>query len=91
MKIQVVRSDGDTKILNLVGTIKAGEPGANGQGTLLVEETGTTHFFSAEDGSYNGWEMEVRGTESGMSRTDMMRFIDAVEKEREIHQSGKAE
>lgn len=85
MKIQVVRIDGQIETLNLIGTIRTEEPAPNGQSSLLIESTGTTHFFRAEDGAYDGWGMEVAETDGGLNEEDMLKFINAVEKDREIH------
>lgn len=89
MKIQVVRCDGEVETLTLLGTVKVGEPVDGGQGTLLVEETGTTHFFRAEDGAYDGWGMEVGESEGVLNVADTLRFIDALEESREQHASKK--
>lgn len=90
MKIQVVRCDGQAETLNLIGTIQAIEAAPGGQGHLLIESTGTSHFFQSEDGAYDGWGMEVSDEEGKLTEADMAKLIDAVEKDREIHQPGKA-
>jgi hypothetical protein len=89
MKIQVMRCDGRTETLTLIGTIRAGEAAPNGQGSLLIESTGTTHFFRAEDGAYDGWGIEVAEIDGGLNKEDMLKFINAVEKDREIHNTGE--
>jgi len=82
MKIQVVRCDGRIETLQLVGTVQAGEPSPNGQGSLAVEATGMTHFFRAEDGAYDGWGMDV--SEANLPQGDVIAFIEAVDRDREI-------
>lgn len=90
MKIQVVCCDGQTETLNLIGTIHVFEASPGGQGHLLIESTGTSHFFRAEDGAYDGWGMEVSDTDGNLSEDDLVKLIDAVEKDRTIHQPREA-
>jgi hypothetical protein len=89
MKIQVVRCDGRAEILDLLGTLKVTEPAPDGQGTLMVEETGTIYFFRSGDGCYDGWGQDMVGLE--LSEQDAVKFVDAVEKQRTILDSGKVE
>ena len=87
MKIQVVREDGNTETLELIGTLHALEPTSGAQGGLLIDSTGTTHFFRAEDGVYDGWGMEVG---EGMDEADVRTLIEAVERNREVHRRDEA-
>jgi hypothetical protein len=90
MKIQVMRCDGQIETLNLVGRVHAFEASPGGQGHLLIESTGTSYFFRAEDGAYDGWGMEMHEAGEQLDEADVAKFIEAVEKDREIHQPGKA-
>ena len=87
MKLQVVRCDGDTETLDLVGTLHAIDPIPAGQGALLVDASGVTHFFRAEDGAYDGWGMEVGGD---LNEVDVHAFVEAVERDRMIHHRTEA-
>lgn len=89
MRIQVVRCDGRTETINLIGKVLANESAPGEQGSLFIEATGTTYFFRAEDGAYDGWSMNVSDAEGKLSEEDLAKLIDAVEKDREIHQIGK--
>jgi len=89
VKIQVMRCDGRAEILDLVGTVRAGEPAPGGQGTLLIETTGTIHFFRGGDGCYDGWAQDCEELELGAK--DAEQFVAAVEKQRTILDSGKVE
>jgi hypothetical protein len=91
MKIQVVRCDGRHETIHLIGTITVGEPALNGQGFLRIEETGTTHYFRAEDGAYDGWGMEISETGGELDLNDVAQFVSAVEKCREIHETREGE
>jgi hypothetical protein len=90
MKIQVMRTDGQVETLNLIGRVQVIESAPGGQGHLLIESTGTSHFFRAEDGAYDGWGMDVSDEDGALSEKDAAEFIKAVEKDRKIHQPGKA-
>jgi hypothetical protein len=87
MKIQVVRSDGRLEVLNLIGTIRVTEPAPGGLASLLLESTGTIHFFCGEDGTYEGWGMEV--SDLGFTPSDAAAFANEVEKHRTIYGSGE--
>lgn len=89
MKVLVMRCDGQTETLNLIGTIQVAEPSPSGQGSLLIESTGTTHFFCAVDGAYDGWGMEVTEIEDHLDEKGILAFIEAVEKDRKIHEVEK--
>jgi len=90
MKIQVVRCDGQTETLNLIGTVHVIEGAPEGLGSLLIESTGTSHFFRAEDGAYDGWGMDVSDNDGDLNEDDIVKLIDAVELDREIHQPREA-
>jgi hypothetical protein len=90
MKIQVVRCDGQTETLNLIGKVSVIEAAPGGQGHLVVESTGTSHFFRTEDGTYDGWGMDVSDAGGNLNEDDMVKLIDAVELDREIHQPREA-
>jgi hypothetical protein len=77
MKIQVMRCDGNTETLELTGTLHV-----EGDGGLVDDATGKTHFFRAEDGAYDGWGIQV---DDDLNEEDVRKVVDAVEQERKIH------
>jgi hypothetical protein len=93
MKIQVVRTDGQIEVINLVGEITACEPGSEleyprNQSPLKVHATGMEYFFR-EDGKYDGWGMACAtpcdGIPDGSSvPEEAMGLIQAIENDREI-------
>lgn len=89
MKIQVVREDGNIETIHLIGTIKINENNDDGQATLTIESTGTSHFFRAVDGAYDGWGMEVAEVDGGLDRESAARFIQAVEHSRQVRKPGQ--
>jgi hypothetical protein len=94
MKIQVVRVDGGTETINLVGSVIANEPGSElefprNQSPIHVEATGMDYFFR-EDGKYDGWGMTCAIPCDGISDGDLipkeaMVLIKAIESDREIY------
>jgi hypothetical protein len=92
MKIEVLRCDGNSEILNLLGEVRAKEPYEEngkilGQGSLHCEATGMDYFFRA-DGRYDGWgmamSMEVPDEGEGLP-APALDFINAIEADREIN------
>lgn len=85
MKIQVVRCDGHTEILTLVGTVTITEPYEDagilmGRGCLHLG-TGVDHFFRV-DGRYDGWGMGLG--DGGVAEEVATALIEAVEQDREV-------
>ena len=89
MKIQVVCCDGKTKTIDLIGRVSVIEATPGGQGHLVIESTGTSYFFRAEDGAYDGWGMDVSDADGILSEADIVNLVGAVERDRKIHQPGK--
>ena len=82
MKIQVVRQDGDIETLDLLGAGIATDPSPGGQGCLKIGKT--SHFFN-EDGTYDGWGMDVAEAEGNLNENDLLDFISVVKRTRVIH------
>jgi len=97
MKIEVLRCDGSSEILNLVGPLDSREPREEngeivGQGVIKCPATSMEYFFHA-DGRYDGWAMAVNWQipieqmpADGSLPDDALKFIQAIEDDREIEE-----
>lgn len=94
MKLEVLRMDGKSEVLNVVGSCEFHEPRANedgsdvGQGCIYCPAIGMRYFFSA-DGRYDGWEAEVAipmGDPNGAIPPDVVDFVRKIEEGRDVRE-----
>lgn len=88
MKLEVLRSDGRSEVLDLVGPCEFYEARDGGAGHVYCPAMFMRYFFSA-DGRYDGWEAEVNfpyHPDGPMPPKEVAQFVAEVEKGRDIRE-----